>query len=178
VQKRARLNQTNTVQNRWKTARGRPSSLYSVQLYLVWFTKNYIKLYENALSYPCGSTDTKNANAKSRICTSTQFPFSFPLFYSLSLAFSPYFSLMCAIPLSLSLPFSLYFSLSLSHTHAHKHTYVAFIYSYRLFQRTHTHTHTHIRFFFLSSQFDWMHLCVLMQNKAYYTLTYLSKDVT
>lgn len=141
------------------------SSLYSVQLYLVWFTKitsNYMKMHSL----------TRAALQIQKMRTQNHAYAQVHNFHFLSLFSTHCLLLFLRISLSLSPSISLF----LSHIHTHKHTYVALINSYRLFRTKHTHTHT--RFFFLSSQFDWMHLCVLMQNKAYYTLTYLSKDVT
>lgn len=128
MQKRARLNQTNTITKLIGIGRSRErptytslysSSLCSVQLYLVWsqrVTSNYmekkctllpVRLYEYKKK--------RNANAKLRTCTSTRFFifFSFSLFYSLSHAS---FSASLSRTLFL-LSFSLVSRIAFTHSH-------------------------------------------------------------
>lgn len=133
------------------------SSLYSVQLYLVWSQK----LHQNALSYPCDST---NAKMRTQNHSHAQVHFNF---HFLSFIFTIFF--LFSLSLSRALfPYSL------------SHAFCSYSLVYIFFHNTHTHTctHTYTRAYSISSQFDWLHLCALMQNKAYYTLTYLSKDIT
>jgi len=101
-----------------------PSSLYSVQLYLVWSQKLHQITWKNALSYPCGSTEYKKCeNAKSRTCTSTQFSFSFLSFlFTLDFFFRLFSASLSRALFLLSLSLSLFLSLYLSPAFSFTHT--------------------------------------------------------
>lgn len=99
------------------------SSLYSVQLYLVWSQK----LHQNALSYPCDST---NAKMRTQNHSHAQV---YSNFHFLSFIFThylfPFFfiSLACAIPLfSLSRILLLLARIHFlsQHTYIHVHTHI------------------------------------------------------